>query len=434
MFQLFSFKGSKVGLRYYFGGSILVLYYLGGLLKTWDHFIGEFWYIDFLSYWLIFLSVIIIKLRWTGEGAFGLRIFKLLSFIIRVLFFCLVVKTCFFFYFWFEVSLIPIFVIVLGWGYQPERLFAGKVLFLYTVFGSLPLLWTYVFFDGLSRAGEFYLTNYWSVGLGGHYYLFNTQSLFLVLAFLVKFPIYGVHLWLPKAHVEAPVGGSIILAGILLKLGGYGIYRRLRFLPGMGTTGNFIFFLRLIGGVWTRFLCIVQRDLKVLIAYSSVGHIRLSIRGLLRKTLFGVYASKLMLLCHGWVSGALFFGVHVFYTQRHSRNLYLTKGMLITMPGFCFLWSLICARNIGCPFSLRLFREILLFVVLLGFSFYTRVRLVLIGFLAACYRLLLYSYSSQGVLRTIKKTLFRIFRNRVLTGWVLMFYRFFVFIFILSLV
>jgi NADH-ubiquinone oxidoreductase chain 4 len=137
------------------------------------------------------------------------------------------------FYLFFERSLIPTLLLILGWGYQPERLQAGVYLLFYTLFASLPLL-----------VGIFYLINY---SFSVSFYLLKDQSIFsslfylcIIFAFLVKMPIFLVHLWLPKAHVEAPVSGSIILAGVLLKLGGYGLLRVYPFIVLSGTLNNFV--------------------------------------------------------------------------------------------------------------------------------------------------------------------------------------------------
>ena len=216
-----------------------------------------------LSAWVVHISCLLV---WTQEHpAFHLTIFGL-DIILRIMF---VVKRLIHFYFLFELSLIPIFLIIIGWGYQPERLTAGKSIFLYTACASLPLLVLLILMSSNNP-------NVYGLFVHSIFYCSlnsNILSLFLILAFLVKFPLFGVHLWLPKAHVEAPVSGSIILAGILLKLGGFGVYR----LSGVLSSINFILFITssfgLVGGRVIALACVQQTDIKVLIAYSSVGHI-----------------------------------------------------------------------------------------------------------------------------------------------------------------
>nr|QTA71729.1 NADH dehydrogenase subunit 4 [Rectidens sumatrensis] len=296
------------------------------------------------------------------------------------------------FYMLFEISLIPTLSLICGWGYQPERLRAGKYMMVYTVGASLPLLGfiVFVFFDG----GTLSFVLLFSVGMK---FLNWVVFLCAMMAFLVKSPAYMVHGWLPKAHVEAPVAGSMFLAGVLLKLGGYGL---LRFVAVFGLWSGVVLScltcLCLFGGVVASIICCCQVDVKSLVAYSSVGHMSLVLGGLMSESFWGLGGSYLLMLAHGLSSCGLFYLVGELYKVYGSRMLFVMRGGVGNLFGVNLWLAFMCGFNAAAPPSLSLWSEVILCISLISYSMWFSGLVGVLGFLSCLYSWSMYCGTQTG--------------------------------------
>nr|AFP16940.1 NADH dehydrogenase subunit 4 [Ischalia sp. BMNH 840493] len=348
--------------------------------------------LDQLSYLLILLTLWICSLMMMGSekiynknnwvGLFSVMIFILLISLILTFSF----MNMFLFYLFFEVSLIPTLILILGWGYQPERLQAGIYLMFYTLLVSLPMM-----------ISIFYI--YYEFNSLNFYYL-NEMNIYVYLSlnmvFFVKMPMFFVHLWLPKAHVEAPVSGSMILAGIMLKLGGYGLIRVMKMFLKHYELNLLFFSISLIGSVLVSLICLQQSDMKSLVAYSSVSHMSMVLMGLMSMNIWGVKGAIIMMLAHGLCSSGLFGIINIMYERISSRSLYMSKGLINLMPSLSLIMFLLVSSNMAAPPSLNLMGEIMLINSIIGFNSYSMFMLMLILFFSAAYSLYLYSFNQHG--------------------------------------
>nr|AVN67221.1 NADH dehydrogenase subunit 4 [Allacta bimaculata] len=360
--------------------------------------ISYFFGCDYISFGFIMLSLwICILMFFASESLYYLNYFC--GFFLFMILFLLIMLYCvfsmmniIFFYFFFESSLIPTLFLILGWGYQPERLQAGIYLLFYTLLASLPMLISIMYMYKYCGSINFILFNI--------YYDFNFFFYFsLIIAFLVKMPMFMIHLWLPKAHVEAPVSGSMILAGVLLKLGGYGLLRFLMLLMSFNMKFNFIWIsISLIGGSLISMMCLRQVDLKSLIAYSSVAHMSIVICGLMTMFYWGFCGSYILMIGHGLCSSGLFCLANITYERLGSRSLLINKGLMNFMPSMSMWWFLLCSCNMSAPPSLNLLGEISLLSSLVCWSWFSMFFLSILSFFSAVYTLYMYSYSQHGIM------------------------------------
>nr|YP_009000525.1 NADH dehydrogenase subunit 4 [Acrossocheilus fasciatus]AHG24676.1 NADH dehydrogenase subunit 4 [Acrossocheilus fasciatus] len=300
------------------------------------------------------------------------------------------------FYIMFEATLIPTLIIITRWGNQTERLNAGTYFLFYTLAGSLPLLVALLLLQQSTGTLSMLVLQYsqpLQLNSWGH----TIWWAGCLIAFLVKMPLYGVHLWLPKAHVEAPVAGSMVLAAVLLKLGGYGMMRMMVMLDPLSKELAYPFIiLALWGIIMTGSICLRQTDLKSLIAYSSVGHMGLVAGGILIQTPWGFSGAIILMIAHGLASSALFCLANTAYERTHSRTMVLARGLQVIFPLTAVWWFMANLANLALPPLPNLMGELMIITTLFNWSPWTILLTGLGTLITASYSLYMFLMSQRG--------------------------------------
>nr|YP_010933894.1 NADH dehydrogenase subunit 4 [Aleurodicus rugioperculatus]WKT15078.1 NADH dehydrogenase subunit 4 [Aleurodicus rugioperculatus] len=332
---------------------------------------------DLISFWISNMSIWILMIINLMEKKNNFK--NMIIFLSLFLIMTFNIWNFLIFYILFEISMFLILMILIIWGYQPERMEAILYMIFLTFIFSLPFFF-FIVKESYNSLNYFIMNNQ------------NNQFLMMsfLMIFMVKIPFYFIHIWLPKAHVESPIFGSMILAAIMLKLGSYGIFRMYKLMINLHKMKIIIISICLWTIIILSMNCLIQNDIKLLIAYSSIVHMMIMMSNIFMFKYKSMLSSLLIIIGHGLCSSILFFISFIMYNNSKSRNILLNKGMINIMPNIMFFWFISCMNNMPAPPSINFLGEILCMKNLISWSFLTMFILIIINFLSSMYSILLF--------------------------------------------
>nr|YP_009073497.1 NADH dehydrogenase subunit 4 [Lernaea cyprinacea]AIQ80150.1 NADH dehydrogenase subunit 4 [Lernaea cyprinacea] len=291
------------------------------------------------------------------------------------------------FFIWYEMALIPMFIMILESGYQPERMKAALNLFFYTALASSPLIISILIWS--QEFNIMFMVNIKYFQISGPVFIFN---LALLLSFLVKLPLYMFHLWLPKAHTEAPYFGSMFLAALMLKMGSYGLFQFIIFIQP-----NFmklLFWICLASSLIISLIAMTETDLKVIIAYSSIAHMAMGLLPILGSFYLSKISFIISNVAHGFTSSAMFYIAYILYLKSPTRNLLMNKGFLTNTPVLMLFWFLTLMASAGSPPSINFIGELLTIMIAVNWIPYAVLILMLVLMTGTAYNMIIYTQTA----------------------------------------